>query len=151
MPKYRKPRLWQNVIFSRFFNLEVLAQFLQQLKKITLKVSFGPFARYPDLLFFQFHHFLFFHSTLHSVHHHSWKSLEAWLFCAILGKSGRFGEKWTFLRAFWGKWTLMCAFWEKGRSRVALRPCRAGVMSRRIEKSWDFTERFRRIEFAKKY
>ena len=64
MPKYRKPRLWQNVIFSRFFNLEVLAQFLLQLKKNTLKFSLGPFVRYPDLLFFQFHHFLFFHSTL---------------------------------------------------------------------------------------
>ena len=41
----------------------MLAQFLLQLKKNTLKVSFGPFARYPDPLFFQFLHFIFFHST----------------------------------------------------------------------------------------
>ena len=33
---------------------------------------------------------------------------------------------------------------------LALRPCRAGVMSRRIEKSWDFTKRFRRIQFSQK-
>ena len=64
--------------------------------------------------------------------------------------SGHMGHDQSLLlyRLFWLKANSQKL--DVGRLNVVLRPCRAGVMSRRIEKSWDFKERFRRIEFTQK-
>ena len=52
--KYDKPRICEKTLLSQIFNIEVLAQFLLQLKKITESISFGQIARQLALLFFDF-------------------------------------------------------------------------------------------------
>ena len=59
--KYNKPRICQNTLLSQIFNIEVLAQFLLQLKKITESISFGQIAKQLALLFFDFQF------SLHSI------------------------------------------------------------------------------------
>ena len=52
--KYDKSRICEKTLLSQIFNIEVLAQFLLQLKKITKSISFGQIARQLALLFFDF-------------------------------------------------------------------------------------------------
>ena len=61
--KYNKPQICQNAFLSHIFNIEVVAQFLLQLKKITEFISFDQITKQLALLFFYFQFSL--HPNLH--------------------------------------------------------------------------------------
>ena len=63
--KYNKPWICQNAPLSQIFTVEVLAQFLLQLKKITESISFDQIARQLAMLFFDFQFSL--HPNIHVV------------------------------------------------------------------------------------